>query len=383
MKIILLDLASIGYPGGCEKYFANLAKFLSTDNAVISLGSKQFNNFMSYVYRIVAKRKLENINYITRDIGTASEQEISMQSLVPFTKNFQILKSQLLKADRIYTKNEFQELAFLYFILGRKQYEEKVIIGVHTPIFVPKSIKSAWKILHDLQYNSFFYKAFLRDARKIHVNNSDYVKLISTRYSVKTEKIIFIPNPIDWKTEIKGNGNKNFSIIWAGRLTSQKGIDRLEKIIDILSKDSDFSEITISLGGEGEEKMKIEELAQQYRNIKFLGFINDMDKEYSKSDLSIFTAYFDTFAHAVLEPQSYGIPVVSFNIPGPRDMIINGKTGYLVENEMIFAEKILYYFRLKKYEPKKYKQLQQLVYKSTNDRYSKTKIFKQLERVFY
>lgn len=379
-SILLFDLAGPFFPGGCEKYFANLAKHLSRKQFVTIIESKGYFHFMNIIYFILTRRKMSSIKFVKRDIGNSSMFDFKLRSLIPFSTLYYTTKRQLVMSDQIYAKNEFQELAFLWFFL-RNQYEKKVIVGVHSAIFVPNSVKGLWKKIHDIQYNGVLYRHLLRNAKKIHVNNSDYIKLLSSKYGVQNDKLVCVHNPIDWYTQFTPSTKGKFTIVWIGRLTEQKGIDRLKNILSYVNKSSVSIDIEFIVAGDGELKKEVEALDQKYKNVMYMGFLHDVQSLYKKADLSLFTAYFDTFAHAVLEPLSYGIPVISYDIPGPRDMIKNSENGYLVKNDEEFAKMIITQYRSYK-DLKSYNNWRRLIYKSTNNKFSKTKTFKQIEKLF-
>lgn len=381
MKIALVDLAGHDYPGGCEKYFSNLSLFLSKTNDIDFWESSQYKKFMDYVYLYLFKRDLNASKSLARNIGNTNIIDIPLVVFIPFSKSRKLLRKKILSYDKIYVKNEFQELLAVFFLLGTKEFQKRVIIGVHTPIFIPKNSHGIWEFIHNVQYNSFIYKSFYRYANKIHVVTKDYINLIRDNYKVPQSKIIHIQNPIEWKTFLALNAKKNFKILWVGRLTSQKGLDRLEKIIKMLLNKELIIEITIA--GDGEKRAVIEKLVRENKHVIFKGFVSNLVNEYKSTDLVIFTAYFDTFAHAVLEPQSYGIPVISFDIPGPRDIIENGKTGYLVKTNQDFVKKVLYYFNLKQKDMNLFNSLKNNIYKSTNRKFDKEKVFKRLSSLFY
>ena len=51
----------------------------------------------------------------------------------------------------------------------------------------------------------------------------------------------------------------------------------------------------------------------------------------------------ESFCYSVAEAQSSGIPVISTNIPGPRDIVIDKKTGWIIppENSSALTDTIL------------------------------------------
>lgn len=379
MKLVFFDLTGVNYPGGCEKYLATLVKYFSSEYKVTFLESRQYFTFIEYLYHFLSGYKVGSVSFQKRDIGNTVICNIPFLFLVPFTKSYRKVKKLLEDADIVYAKNEFQELAILYYFLGRKKYQHKVVVGVHTAIFVPDTVRGVWKFIHDKLYKNAFYKLFLHSAKYIHVPNSGYVSSISTYYNVSKNKIIYIPYFIDWKTKSPVKQKKRkFTILWSGRLTQQKGLDRLKNIIEQLSFLKIFNNIEFIIAGEGDEKKVITDLVEKYKNIRYLGFIKDMAALYQQADLCIVTSYFETFGYNALEPQSFGIPVVSFNIDGPRDILLQSKTGYLVEDEKEFVGKVCSIFNSGRDEKGKLLSDEE-IFIATNQRFSKNNILKKIQ----
>lgn len=381
-NILFFDLAGYDFPGGCEKYFSNFAKHTSEKHAVSIIVSPQYKKFMDIIYRIINGRKINSLQPVSRDIGRAKVLTISFSSLIPFSSQKRKMKRTLLAFDRIYSKNEFQELAYLYLLLGKRDYAKRVVIGVHTPLFLYTARFTIWRILHEIEYQSPMYKKFLVHSKLIHVNNSDYKNLLIQKYGVDSQKIIYIPNFIDWNPVLdKAITHKSFTLLWLGRFTKEKGIDRLEKIVVDLSTHKFLKNVKLVIGGSGEEEKKIKSLAKQYPQVVYKGFIKNVADEYKKTDVVLFTAYFDTFAYAVLEPLSYGVPVISFNIPGPKDMIRSKENGYLIDTESDFIPSLEEIYS-KKTNINNFMNYKEEIYRETNKRYNSKKIFSQLDMLF-
>jgi glycosyltransferase involved in cell wall biosynthesis len=47
-------------------------------------------------------------------------------------------------------------------------------------------------------------------------------------------------------------------------------------------------------------------------------------------DVVVLPSYREGFGIVAIEAQAMGVPVITTDIPGPRDAIINGKTGMLI-----------------------------------------------------
>ncbi len=81
-------------------------------------------------------------------------------------------------------------------------------------------------------------------------------------------------------------------------------------------------------------------------DIKFLKRVNSdykLNKLYNYSDILLFTSRQDNLPNVVLEAQSAGLPVVSFNTGGLKDIIRNNYNGYLCKSfdQNDFAKKVI------------------------------------------
>ena len=84
--------------------------------------------------------------------------------------------------------------------------------------------------------------------------------------------------------------------------------------------------------GDGPDREKLE---KKYGNEnKFVGYKHgkELVDWLSLSDVFIFPSRTETFGLVVLEAMACGIPVAAYDVMGPRDIITNGKDGYLGED---------------------------------------------------
>jgi len=167
MKLTIYSLIPLKYPGGSEKYMAQLANYFSNKYKVDVISCHQYRMIVSYVYRALSFWKVKHVNYIKREIGKADNYNFSLLDLLPFTGKYKQLKKRLLSADVIYAKNEFPDLLILYYLLGKVNYSKRVIVGVHSIIFLPQTQKGFYRKVHDFLYLSGLYKTFLKNAKLI------------------------------------------------------------------------------------------------------------------------------------------------------------------------------------------------------------------------
>ena len=68
---------------------------------------------------------------------------------------------------------------------------------------------------------------------------------------------------------------------------------------------------------------------------RFLGWI-EPSKAYKQADIVIVPSLWEEpFGRTAIEAMSYGIPVIASNIGGLKNIVIDGKTGYLIETKIL------------------------------------------------
>lgn len=143
---------------------------------------------------------------------------------------------------------------------------------------------------------------------------------------------IFNPTPfenIDPKTCIREN-----LLISVGRLTFQKGFDIM---LNIWSKiESSFPEWKLQIIGSGEEEFSLKNIIEekQLERVELLPSTKNITEYYRKAKIYLSTSRFEGLPMTMIEAQSFGVPIVSFDYDtGPSDIISDQIDGLLIENE--------------------------------------------------
>ena len=152
-----------------------------------------------------------------------------------------------------------------------------------------------------------------------------------------------IPNPCTFQTtQISSTTSKK--VISVGRLNMQKNYASLIRAFkQVVNKHSDW---TLEIYGDGPLKIEHERLINHLNlqnNVFLKGFSSDVAKELSSSSIFVLSSIFEGFPLVLIEAMSCGLPVVSYTCPtGPKDMITEGKDGFLVpvNDENGLAEQI-------------------------------------------
>jgi glycosyltransferase involved in cell wall biosynthesis len=67
------------------------------------------------------------------------------------------------------------------------------------------------------------------------------------------------------------------------------------------------------------------------QKVAFLGWVPEAERLLAASDVVVCSSYFESFGMVVIEAMASGVPVVSTNVGGPAETMMDGETGYLVQ----------------------------------------------------
>jgi glycosyltransferase involved in cell wall biosynthesis/predicted metal-dependent phosphoesterase TrpH len=117
------------------------------------------------------------------------------------------------------------------------------------------------------------------------------------------------------------------NILYAGRLTQEKGVDLLADAF--LATRRQDPRLHLVLAGGGPEEARLRERLGEHAT--FLGWLGGVDlaRAYASADAFLFASQTDTFGQVILEAQASGLPVVAVDEGGPASLIADGETGLL------------------------------------------------------
>lgn len=153
-----------------------------------------------------------------------------------------------------------------------------------------------------------------------------------------------IPNFINSKAT-KPATLESKTIIAVGRLSYQKGYDRMIDAWSIVSSKHQDWKLKIFGAGELKEELleKISSLGLM-NQITIIDPVNTIEEEYVKSSALLLSSHYEGLPMVLLEAMSAGVPPIAFTCQcGPKDLINDSVNGLLVEEGAIdgFAKAIL------------------------------------------
>lgn len=121
-----------------------------------------------------------------------------------------------------------------------------------------------------------------------------------------------------------------------GVLLPDKGQEWLIRALATIRKE--FRNCRLLLAGDGSCRPQFEKLTRELGladAVIFAGFVKDIEAVYSALDVFLFPAQFEGLGTSLLAAMSCGIPSIAFNVCAFGEIIEDGKSGILVENQSL------------------------------------------------
>lgn len=179
--------------------------------------------------------------------------------------------------------------------------------------------------------------------RKIAIKLSDYlITLTETdmNYYLKDNrklegKIDYIFNPSPFQNVIVDEKN-NFAnnVLAVGRLVKLKGFHHLLDIWKIVEEKN--GECDLKIVGDGEEYENLENKISSLglKHVTLVGATREIDRYYREATILVSTSDYEGLPMTMIEGQSFGLPIVSFDYEtGPKEIIHQNEDGYIVFGE--------------------------------------------------
>ena len=297
MKILLIFPTQSGI-GGIAQHVKSLKNFLEKNNNIVEIISSE-NTFT------IPIKGLKNPSFM-----------ISSFLKTKFKKNFDIVHAHNIPS-----------------ALAMKNSSGKKILTIHG--------------IFSEQIDQLYGKTTGNMSKKYEKNSlswADAITVVSkdafNHYTSLGYKVFQVPNAIDISS-LSSDEDRRFQkqIIFAGRLSNEKGIDSLIEIAKNLPV-----EINLIILGSGPEEKKIEDLATLQKNIHFLGY-QTKDQTISLirgSDILIQPSLNEGISSTILEAMACKTIIIASNVGGNKELIENNINGYLVESNNVesFTNKI-------------------------------------------
>lgn len=318
--------------GGAEKVVLEIAKRSSHDVTVFTKyydAQKTFSEFSNINIEILGNNK-EPKGFIDRllrfEIGALATD-------VPLKDYDAFLVSTAGVGTAITVFNhDIPTISYTHTPLRVALPEFKNSYKEHIPTYLKPFYGLSVKFFSKLE--NLAYKYFAR----VIANSKITMERVKSRNLIDGSKISVINPGADVENNKSGNYEKYF--LYPSRFRRYK---RQDLIIESFKK-AKLSGFNLKLVGSNQEEEFVEELRKQAdENIQIETDVSgERWKElYQNSYAVLFAAENEDWGIVPIEAASHSKPVISVNEGGPKESIINGETGFLVEStSQAFADKM-------------------------------------------
>jgi glycosyltransferase involved in cell wall biosynthesis len=178
-----------------------------------------------------------------------------------------------------------------------------------------------------------------------------YLRRLGTDITIRplptaTDVELFKPRPKEATRSELGLPLQTPIYIYVGRLTAVKGVPLILKAFRIVRRSR--PEALLLICGDGEERPRLARLAQRLgivNSVRFLGMLlpEQLVPYIACADAGLFASYEEGFSVAMVEQLACGCPIVSTEVSGARDLIVEGKNGFVLPDRDIksYARRML------------------------------------------
>ena len=331
--------------GGVQRVLAVLAKSLSKNHkiTILTLDDPSKNDMSMYGLN------LEKIDYINLQYP-----KIPFYENIP-CKTYSLIYKTILPQNRLFAKwygySSFPHTKRSLLIKTLNQGDYDIVVGVH--VFLSFQLASIHKSLHAKtigwmhnSYDAFFsintsYLGKLKRYFSFQMLNLDKIIVLSKYDQEKYLKELNISseviyNPLTINPQGKGSPNyKKFLAV--GRFSPlHKGFDILIEAFAVFAKQN--KDWSLDIVGDGPERKMLYSLIDHYHlenRITIHPFTKNIEQYYNLASVYILSSRWEGFPLVLFEAMSYGLPVISSDIPIAKEILENKGVAILFESQNI------------------------------------------------
>ena len=177
---------------------------------------------------------------------------------------------------------------------------------------------------------------FNRESTLLIVQNQDDYNLWVNQGRLPKQRLCLIRGSgVD--TEVfypQAKSGKLLTVVCAARLLKDKGIHELVEAARILHANNNQVEFLLCGAVDTENPSAIPESQvkawHQQGIVKWLGNVQDMAKVYQTTSIAVLPSYREGLPKSLLEAAACGLPIVTTDVPGCREIVNDGINGLLV-----------------------------------------------------
>lgn len=179
---------------------------------------------------------------------------------------------------------------------------------------------------------TMLYRMALRKAKVVFFENTENARIFGEKRIVVPSQVKVLPGAgIDLDRFLCKDypENEKVQFLYLGRIMRDKGMDELFEAVRRLHA-AYPEQFVLGMAGffEDEYKEQVEVLEMQ-GIVKFYGFQREPMEFLERADCIVLPSYHEGLSNVLLEAAATGRPIITTDIPGCRETVLNGESGLL------------------------------------------------------
>lgn len=195
------------------------------------------------------------------------------------------------------------------------------------------------------------YKTALKKVRSVIFENGENKRIFLGNCIINKDKAVLVSGAGVNLNEFGFSPmtfDKTLRFLFIGRIMEEKGVNEFFEVARRMKEDG-YHPIAFDVIGffEDNYKERVEELTTS-GIIHYFGFQKDVKTYIQKSHCIVLPSYHEGMSNTLLESASMGRPLITSDIPGCREAVVDQKTGYLcrVRDAEDLYQKVVQYAQL-------------------------------------
>ena len=180
---------------------------------------------------------------------------------------------------------------------------------------------------------AMLYRVALKKTRKVFFENEANAKLFIDTKILPADKVILLPGAgvnLAWYTKAPyPTEEEGIHFLYLGRIMREKGMDELLPAVRRLKEEYGERVKFDFVGFFEDDYQEVIESLDRESILKFYGFQEDPRPYYAAAHCVVLPSWHEGMSNVLLEAASTGRPLICSDIPGCREAVEDGKTGFL------------------------------------------------------
>ena len=343
------------------------------------------------VYAFTSEYTAENLKKIEQLGAIPITYDLNRGGLNPLTDiiaTYKLSKKiQKIKPDLVFS---YFSKPVIFGTIAAKLAKVPKIIGMleglgYTFTEQPEGISKKTQIIKKLQI--LLYKIALPQLDKLIFLNYDDPKDLLKQHAITVKKVEVLGgiglNLKEYPCQPITNIKRPMDFLFIGRLLKEKGIHDFLAAAKIVKDKYPETQFTVlgAIDPHNLGALKQSELDELIASniINYPGHVNNVKDWVASSHVFVLPSYREGVPRSTQEAMAIGRPIITTDVPGCRETVVNGVNGFLVPkwNPEALAEKIIYFIE----HPQQVKKMGDESYKMAIDKFDAEKVNQRLMNI--